>query len=123
MNNSVVIPVLNERENVAKLYCELATVLKAHSDKPCEVIFVDDGSSDGTSEVLEASHAQDARVKVIQLRRNFGKLAAILIVVSKPTTARLLRNVFVERTPLVYTCSGSSGRIAPGARACVELAA
>ena len=74
---SVVIPVFNERENVAKLYQELVTVLESHSDKACEVIFVDDGSSDGTFEVLEALHARDARVKVIQFRRNFGKSAAL----------------------------------------------
>lgn len=74
---SVVIPVFNERENVANLHGELIAVLDSYRDKTCELIFIDDGSSDGTFEVLEALHAKDPRVKVVQFRRNFGKSAAL----------------------------------------------
>ncbi|HBL25359.1 MAG TPA: glycosyltransferase, partial [Acidobacteria bacterium] len=42
-----------------------------------EIIFVDDGSSDGTVARIREAHAADARVKLVRLRRNFGKAAAL----------------------------------------------
>lgn len=73
---TVVVPVLNEEQSVALLYQELLSVLGA-TGQVFELLFVDDGSTDGTYAVLERLHQQDARVKVIRFRRNFGKSAAL----------------------------------------------
>jgi len=77
MDISLIIPVLNERENIAQLYAELVGVLADEGLAEYEIIFVDDGSTDGTGAVLEQLHAADLRVRVIQFRRNFGKSAAL----------------------------------------------
>jgi glycosyltransferase involved in cell wall biosynthesis len=73
---SLVIPVYNEAENLEDLYQELfasATRL----GRPFEIIFVDDGSTDGSWPILKAIHKRDARVKLIRLRKNFGQTAAL----------------------------------------------
>ncbi len=72
---SFVIPLLNEEDSLRPLYAKLKEVLK-EIQEPCEVIFVDDGSNDGSFAVLRELHAEDARVRVIRLRRNFGQAAA-----------------------------------------------
>lgn len=77
MEISIVIPVLNEWENVVALYKKLTTALDLINTQEYEIIFVDDGSQDGTFGVLETLYAQDERIKVIQFRRNFGKSAAL----------------------------------------------
>lgn len=77
MKISIVIPVMNEDENVKILYQELTSMLSSVADGAYELIFVDDGSRDNTFAVLEALHRQDDKVKVIQFRRNFGKSAAL----------------------------------------------
>ncbi len=73
---SFVIPVFNEEENLPELYQELA----AAGDKlgrSFEMIFIDDGSRDGSFRVLSRIQARDPRVKVIRLRKNFGQTAAL----------------------------------------------
>lgn len=72
---SVIIPVLNEVESLETLYSQLHEVL-SKLGKSYEIIFIDDGSSDGSFEVLKELHAHDNRVNVIRLRRNFGQTAA-----------------------------------------------
>ena len=72
---SFVIPLLNEEGNLRPLYAKLHEVLNT-IEQPCEIIFVDDGSSDGSFAVLQQLHADDRRVRVIRLRRNFGQAAA-----------------------------------------------
>src|SRR5262245_23739323 len=72
---SVVIPVMNEAENVAELYRELTASLEP-TGRPYEIVFVDDGSSDGTAELILGVEARDARVRLLRLRRNFGQTAA-----------------------------------------------
>lgn len=72
---SVVIPVYNEEKNLNGLYRELSEVLE-DLGLTYEVLFIDDGSVDGSYAQLESLHAQDERVKVIQFRRNFGQTAA-----------------------------------------------
>ena len=72
---SVVIPVHNEAQNLGALYRELAAVMR-DLGKSHEIIFVDDGSTDGSYAVLQALHAADSRVKVIRFRRNFGQTSA-----------------------------------------------
>ena len=72
---SVVIPLYNEAENLPELYREFTETLQA-GGRPYELILVDDGSTDGTFGILEDLHRQDPRVRVVQLRRNFGQTAA-----------------------------------------------
>ena len=72
---SIVIPVLNERENLERLYGELQRSL-AGLGRSYEVIFVDDGSSDGSYAVLAELQRRDGHVRVVRLRRNFGQTAA-----------------------------------------------
>ncbi|MCD4737695.1 MAG: glycosyltransferase family 2 protein [Anaerolineae bacterium] len=76
MDFSVVIPVLNERENVAKLLVALIDVFESLSGE-YEIIFIDDGSIDGTFEVLTELYERCSQLKVLQFRRNFGKSAAL----------------------------------------------
>jgi len=73
---SVVIPLLNEEKNIPILYEELTDTL-GKIDVSYELIFVDDGSSDTSLEVLEDLHKQDQKVCIISLRRNFGQTAAM----------------------------------------------
>jgi glycosyltransferase involved in cell wall biosynthesis len=72
---SVVIPIYNEEPNLDALYREVTDVLSAWA-RPYELILVDDGSDDGSFEVLSRIQAGDPRVRVIQFRRNFGQTAA-----------------------------------------------
>jgi glycosyltransferase involved in cell wall biosynthesis len=72
---SVVIPVFNEVDNVADLHRELVASLD-RLGRPWEVVFVDDGSADGTPQRLLDIEALDRRVRVLRLRRNFGQTAA-----------------------------------------------
>ena len=75
---SVVLPVLDEVESLGVLYRELTKVLEGLG-RPYELIFVDDGSRDGSFETLEKLHRSDERVRVLRLRRNFGKAAALAV--------------------------------------------
>ena len=75
MSLSVVIPVFDERENLPILHTQLVESLR-HVDPEFELIFVDDGSTDGSGEFLESLAVQDARTKVIRFRKNFGLTAA-----------------------------------------------
>ena len=73
---SVVVPVLNERATLETLYRRLIAVLEEISSRH-EIIFVDDGSTDGSIEKLRELSAIDDSVKYIRFRRNFGKSAAL----------------------------------------------
>jgi glycosyltransferase involved in cell wall biosynthesis len=76
MNLSVVIPIKDERDNLEPLHDRLAQTLEPLG-LSYEVIFVDDGSSDGSFAVLEALAKRDRNFKVVRLRRNFGQSAAL----------------------------------------------
>ena len=73
---SVVVPVHNEERSVALLLDELDSALQPLG-KPWEVVFVDDGSTDGSYAALTRLHAGRDDVTVVRLRRNFGKAAAL----------------------------------------------
>ncbi|MBT3721621.1 glycosyltransferase family 2 protein [archaeon] len=75
MDLSIVIPAYNEKENIVELYKRLSAVLK-QLKKTYEIIFVDDGSSDGTFVELDKISKTDKNVKVIKFRKNFGQTAA-----------------------------------------------
>ena len=74
---SVVVPVRNEERSVALLYDELAAALDP-LDEPWEAVFVDDGSTDASFAALTRLHAAAPNVRVVRLRRNFGKAAALM---------------------------------------------
>jgi glycosyltransferase involved in cell wall biosynthesis len=73
---SVVIPVHNEERSVALLLDEIGSALEPLG-QPWEAVFVDDGSEDGTFAALTRLHAAADNVRVVRLRRNFGKAAAL----------------------------------------------
>jgi glycosyltransferase involved in cell wall biosynthesis len=73
---SVVIPVCNERENIPLLYDRLQDVLPALG-YDYEILFVDDGSQDGSREQLARLAERDEHVKVVEFRRNYGQTAAM----------------------------------------------
>ena len=73
---STVIPVFNEVDSLEALHRELDEVAKAHGYE-LDIILVDDGSRDGSWQVIERLAAADPRVRGIRFRRNFGKAAAL----------------------------------------------
>ena len=73
---SVVIPLLNEEENIPLLYDELKKVLDTLDDEH-EILFIDDGSTDRSLELLCELQAKDHRVVVVNFRKNFGQTAAM----------------------------------------------
>ncbi len=73
---SIVIPVYNEEESIRLLYAELKDSLDK-LDKNYEIILINDGSKDGTAEILKELSAQDKQLKTINFTRNFGQTAAM----------------------------------------------
>lgn len=74
---SVVIPVLNEASGLMKLLSRLKPVLEGIKDIEWDVVFIDDGSSDGTADELRRLNEDDPRIKAVTLSRNFGKEIAV----------------------------------------------
>src|SRR5437588_12679658 len=73
---SVVIPVYNECESLADLHAEIAEVAR-QQPLDLEVVFVDDGSRDGSWAAIAELARADPRVRGLRFRRNFGKAAAL----------------------------------------------
>jgi glycosyltransferase involved in cell wall biosynthesis len=73
---SIVVPLLNEQATLADLYLETREAL-APLDLEWELVYVDDGSTDGSYAVLTEMHEAHENVQVVRLRRNFGKAAAL----------------------------------------------
>ena len=73
---SLIVPVLDEEEAIPLFYEAVQEVLR---DEPyeLEILFVDDGSTDRTLEIIEGLHARDPRVRGISFSRNFGKEQAL----------------------------------------------
>ena len=76
MDISVIIPAYNERESLPELSAWIARVMQAHGFS-YEVIFIDDGSTDGTWQTVQELAAADPRIHGICFRRNYGKSAAL----------------------------------------------
>ena len=77
---SVVVPIKDERENLVPMLDGLLKVMRSHASsqtRPFEIIFIDDGSTDGSSEVLDQFANQHPVVKTFHLDRNYGKTTAL----------------------------------------------
>lgn len=73
---SVVVPLFNEEESLPELYSWIKRVMDENKFS-FEVVFIDDGSKDGSWKVIEELHAQDPNAKGIKFQRNYGKSAAL----------------------------------------------
>jgi len=73
---SLVVPIYNERGTLEEVYRRSVEALEALG-RPYEIIFVDDGSTDGTWDLLERLHAQDAQLRAVRFKRNFGQHPAM----------------------------------------------
>ena len=79
MKISFVIPVYNEEKSLKQLYEEIIKFIPKKFDNNYEIIFVDDGSTDSSFEILSEIAREDNNVKIIKFRKNFGKAAALQI--------------------------------------------
>jgi undecaprenyl-phosphate 4-deoxy-4-formamido-L-arabinose transferase len=73
---SLVVPVYNEEASLEEVYRQSVAALESLG-RPYEIIFVDDGSTDGTWAALERLHASDAELRAVRLKRNFGQHPAM----------------------------------------------
>jgi glycosyltransferase involved in cell wall biosynthesis len=73
---SVVVSLKDEEESLRELFQKISDVMKKMA-KPFEVVFVDDGSTDGSFAVLSELHAQHPEVRAVRFRKNYGKAAAL----------------------------------------------
>ena len=73
---SIIVPVYNERESLPELYDALQAQLE-QLEVRSEIVFVDDGSRDGSIEILRELQRRDASIRIVRFRRNFGKAAAL----------------------------------------------
>ena len=76
MDLSIVVPIYNEVDNLRPL-CQRVHAVLAPLDWSYELVLIDDGSRDGSSELLAELHAEDDTLKVLRFRRNFGQTAAL----------------------------------------------
>lgn len=77
MDLSVVVPLYNEEGNIKELYIQIQDIVSSLG-LSYEIIFVDDGSTDGTTDILRKIQSKTKDLKVVILRRNFGQSAAML---------------------------------------------
>jgi glycosyltransferase involved in cell wall biosynthesis len=73
---SVVVPFFNEEDSIEPMHAALVSALDTLGE-PYEMLFVDDGSADGTLEIATALARRDERVRVVKFRRNYGQTAAM----------------------------------------------
>lgn len=76
MELSIIIPCFNENENIEPLYRELKPILDGLGES-YEIIYIDDGSSDGSIESIRELSSQDPAVKALGFKKNFGQTAAL----------------------------------------------
>ena len=78
---SIIVPLFNEAPNLAELHNRIQNMLSDFlpQDKKYEVIFIDDGSNDNSFEILKSLHGKSQCVKVLKLRKRFGKTAAFAV--------------------------------------------
>lgn len=73
----MVVPLLNEEESLPELARQLEDVLQRYAPNKWDVLFIDDGSTDGSYREIEAIHGRNPRFKAVRFRRNYGKSAAL----------------------------------------------
>jgi glycosyltransferase involved in cell wall biosynthesis len=78
MKISLSVPVYNEREALMPLFEKVQRVMRAHYGDDWEIIFVNDGSHDGSEKLLDDLASKNPEVKVVHFRRNFGQTAAMM---------------------------------------------
>lgn len=74
---SIVIPVFNEQDNIEVLYSRISRTVETMGIGDCEILFVNDGSSDDSMRIIRILSQKDPRVKFISLSRNFGHQVAV----------------------------------------------
>ncbi len=74
---AIVVPVHNEKDNLVRFHDEVSAVMRSLGDCDWEFVFVDDGSKDGSFEVLRSLRERDERVAALRFPRNFGSHVAI----------------------------------------------
>lgn len=74
---SIIIPCLNEQAVIPVYYREISKIMKHMRGVEFELLFIDDGSNDGTLDILRKLHREDGRCRYISFSRNFGKEAAL----------------------------------------------
>ena len=75
---SIVVPLFNEEESLVELHQQLSKAV-CSLEKPIEFLFIDDGSTDNSMQVLSELHKKDPQVRIVQFRRNYGKSAALAL--------------------------------------------
>jgi len=75
---SIIVPLFNEEESLVELHEHLSKAV-CSLEKPIEFLFIDDGSTDGSMQVLSDLHKKNPQVRVVQFRRNYGKSAALAL--------------------------------------------
>lgn len=75
---SIVVPLLNESQSLNELHHRLVKVM-GRLGRTFEIIYIDDGSTDGSLDILRTIHSKDRRVKVVSFRRTYGKSAALAV--------------------------------------------
>lgn len=85
MHLSIVVPCFNEETSIEQLHDAITTVMAALPDDEVDIIYVDDGSSDGTLAILRRLAAADGAVRYTSFSRNFGKEAAMLAGLQRAT--------------------------------------
>jgi len=73
---SILVPLFNEAESLPELYEKITAVLK-QLNRSYEILFIDDGSDDGSFDILKKLYQNDRRIRVSQFRKNYGKSAAL----------------------------------------------
>ena len=111
---SIFLPVYNEEPNLMPLHAKLDEALKT-LDRAAEIVYVDDGSTDGSLKILREIAEVDPRVRVVALRRNYGQTAARAAgSPCRGSGAANTRSIWSDRRSAIDTLS----RIQPGARMC-----
>ena len=78
---SIIVPLFNEAPNITELHNRIQNMLSGFllQEEKYEVIFIDDGSNDNSFEILKSLHKKNQCVKVLKLRKRFGKTAALAV--------------------------------------------
>lgn len=79
LNLSVIIPLFNEEESVKELHQKIQDVIDRHELGPYEILFINDGSNDGSLDILKSIQLEDSNVRIISFLKNYGKAAALSV--------------------------------------------